>query len=123
MASYHSIVGRTANLQASQSLGFLTGIALAVAAALCLIASALSRPDDVPGSLAARINPNTAPVASLTRLPGIGWTRAQAIIVHRDRVRRQTSDTVAFKSLGDLQRIRGIGPKTAEGLAPWLEFD
>jgi DNA uptake protein ComE-like DNA-binding protein len=30
---------------------------------------------------------------------------------------------VAFKSLGDLQRIRGIGPKTAEGLAPWLQFD
>jgi competence protein ComEA len=123
MASYHSIVDRTANLRASQSLGFLVAAGLAVAGALGLITSALSRPDDVPGSLAARINPNTASVASLTRLPGIGWTRAQAIIVHRDWVRRQTPDTVAFKSLGDLQRIRGIGPKTAEGLAPWLQFD
>ncbi|UCD50876.1 MAG: helix-hairpin-helix domain-containing protein [Phycisphaerales bacterium] len=123
MVSYHSSEVEGLNLRACQSLGFLVGTGLSVAAAACLIPRALSRSDEIPGSLVARVNPNTAPVASLARLPGIGWTRARAIITHRERVAGGMPETVAFKSLGDLQRIRGIGPMTAEGLAPWLRFD
>jgi DNA uptake protein ComE-like DNA-binding protein len=67
-----------------------------------------------------RINPNTASVGSLVRLPGIGRARALDILHYR-QVNAQF-ETV-FESAGDLQAIRGIGPKTAEKLAPWLVFD
>lgn len=123
MASYHSSDVEGSSVQNSPSLGFLVGTGLAVALALCLIPSALLRSDEGPGSLVVRINPNTAPVASLARLPGIGWTRARAIVTHREHVTGERPGTVVFKSLGDLQRIRGVGPKTVEGLVPWLRFD
>jgi len=123
MALYQAREKRTSTLRASQSLGFLVGTALAVAVAFGLMQNVLSRPNDRPGVLVVRINPNTAPVASLARLPGIGWTRARAIVTYRERIARERPDMVAFNSLGDLQRIRGIGPKTAEGLMPWLRFN
>jgi competence ComEA-like helix-hairpin-helix protein len=71
---------------------------------------------DVPPE---RINPNTASVASLVRLPGIGKARAMDIIDYRDH---QPNEPV-FQSPQDLEKIRGIGPKTAEKLAPWLMFN
>ena len=67
-----------------------------------------------------RINPNTACEASLVRLPGIGTGRAGAIIEYRQK------DTVgprAFNTAEDLQNIKGIGPKTAGGVEPYLRFD
>lgn len=67
-----------------------------------------------------RINPNTASMGSLVRLPGIGRARALDIIHYR-QVNAQF-ETV-FESADDLQAIRGIGPKTAEKLAPWLTFE
>ena len=62
-----------------------------------------------------RINPNTAPTASLMRLPGIGRVRAMDILAGR---KAQPFDTAA-----DLERIRGIGPKTVEKIAPYLMFE
>jgi hypothetical protein len=70
-----------------------------------------------------RVNPNTASVGSLVRLPGIGVTRATAIVAFRDQSAAKGGDGVAFRSPHDLEQIRGIGPKTVEGLAPWLRFD
>lgn len=67
-----------------------------------------------------RINPNTASVANLVRLPGIGRARALDIVDYRDH---HQQDGIAFSSTRDLQNIRGIGPKTAEKLAPWLTFN
>lgn len=67
-----------------------------------------------------RINPNTASMASLVRLPGIGKARALDIIHFRQS---QTQDGPLFQSADDLQAIRGIGPKTAAKLEPWLTFD
>jgi hypothetical protein len=69
-----------------------------------------------------RINPNTASIASLVRLPGIGKARAMDIIYFR-----QTSggggEEPVFKMASDLEAIKGIGPKTVENLSPWLTFD
>ncbi|MBL7215166.1 MAG: helix-hairpin-helix domain-containing protein [Phycisphaerae bacterium] len=74
----------------------------------------------IPVTEPERINPNTAPVGSLVRLPGIGRARALDILHFRQT---NTIDEVVFKTADDLQAIRGIGPKTAENIAPWLEFD
>ena len=67
-----------------------------------------------------RINPNTASIASLVRLPGIGKARAMDIIHYRQN---QKPDEPVFLSAHDLQAIRGIGPKTVSALEPWLTFE
>lgn len=107
----------------SQAWGFLVATGFAVVATGFLVPAAWPGRVDTPTSLVARINPNTATAASLARLPGIGWTRAQAIIVHREHVDRARPGAVAFRSPEDLQRIPGIGPKTVQDLTPWLEFE
>ena len=70
-------------------------------------------------SLENKINPNNASVASLIRLPGIGPARAEAIVEYRETM---TGRTKAFKSCPDLQKVKGIGPKTAESIGQWLCF-
>jgi hypothetical protein len=67
-----------------------------------------------------RINPNTASMASLVRLPGVGKARAMDIIHYRQN---QNPDGPVFLSVHDLERIRGIGPKTAQNLKPYLTFE
>ncbi|MCH7926359.1 MAG: helix-hairpin-helix domain-containing protein [Candidatus Dadabacteria bacterium] len=64
------------------------------------------------------INPNTAPAASLIRLPGIGITRASAIIEYR----KNFPGNEAYLVADDLQKIHGIGPKTAQKISKYLNF-
>ena len=70
--------------------------------------------------LETRINPNTAPAASLMRLPNIGPKRAQVIVEYRRAVGGSKS---AFEKAEDLEKIKGIGPATVEGVRQWLYFD
>jgi competence protein ComEA len=65
-----------------------------------------------------KVNPNTADAASLMRLPNIGPARAEAIIAYR-----QSAAPPAFEKAEDLEKVKGIGPKTVEGMRPWLGFD
>ncbi len=51
-----------------------------------------------------RININTAEPDELVRLPGIGPTRAQAIVAARQKRR--------FRRIEDILRVPGIGRKT-----------
>jgi competence protein ComEA len=51
-----------------------------------------------------RININEAGVDELTQLPGIGPSRAEAIIAERERRR--------FRRIEDILRVPGIGRKT-----------
>lgn len=62
------------------------------------------------------VNINTASEEELTRLPGIGASKAQAILAFRERVRR-------FRSPEDLMRVRGIGRATFRRLRPMLSVD
>lgn len=64
------------------------------------------QPGDAP------INVNTASAEELQRLPGIGPVTAQAIIAER------TSSP--FRSVSDLDKVKGIGPKTLEKLRPFV---
>ncbi len=69
-----------------------------------------------PAPTTLRINPNRAELWELTTLPRIGDTKAAAIIDHRNT-------NAAYTKTNDLQRVRGIGPKTAARLEPYLRFD
>ena len=66
------------------------------------------------------INPNTADSGSLMRLPNIGPKRAEAIVAYRDSV---GEGEIAFERADDLEKIKGIGPKTVAGMKSELCFD
>ena len=70
-----------------------------------------------------RINPNDAPEASLIRLPGIGFSRALAIVQYRQEFNKGSGRSQAFRNCDDLCKVRGIGPKTAEAMSRWLKFE
>ncbi|HIJ54226.1 MAG TPA: helix-hairpin-helix domain-containing protein [Planctomycetes bacterium] len=70
-----------------------------------------------------KINPNDTPIASLVRLPGIGISRAEAIVAYRGNFSKEDSNSRAFRDCDDLQKIRGIGPKTAQNISEWLKFE
>lgn len=70
-----------------------------------------------------RINPNDASIASMVRLPGIGVARAEAIVACREYLVKEDGNSRAFRSSDDLQKVRGIGPKTAQNISEWLKFE
>jgi competence protein ComEA len=59
------------------------------------------------------IDANTASVRALETIPGIGPTRAKAIVLHR----KQNGN---FQSLDDLVHVKGIGPKTVAKLRSFV---
>lgn len=56
---------------------------------------------------------NLASKSELRLLPGLGEALAQRVVDHRQRVGR-------FRSVEDLRKVSGIGPKTLERLRPHL---
>ena len=73
--------------------------------------------------LESRINPNSAPIESLVRLPGMGPGRAGAIIVYRKNFKGTNVVKTAFQNCDDLQKVKGIGPKTVQNICELLKFD
>ena len=65
-----------------------------------------------------RVDPNTASLAELGVLPGVGPSKAQAIIDFR-----QTRPPPAFRSPEDLSSVHGIGPAIVATLRPYLYFE
>lgn len=57
-----------------------------------------------------RLDPNRADAATLEALPGIGATRAEAIVAGRP-----------YGSVAELARVPGIGPMTLSRIAPLIE--
>lgn len=61
-----------------------------------------------PAGDAGRVDVNSASAAELASLPGIGDSKAAAIIAEREKK--------PFASVEDLERVRGIGARTVEDL-------
>jgi len=59
------------------------------------------------------IDVNTADAAELELLPRVGPALAQRIIAHREA-------HGPFRTLHDLERVKGIGPRTIERLTPMI---
>ena len=64
----------------------------------------------------ASVNINTADVAALDSLPGIGPAKAQAIVEYRKA-------HGSFKTLDDLVQVHGIGNKLLERLRPSMALN
>jgi competence protein ComEA len=105
-----------------QSFAYITVVIAALFASCLWSAGVTGLSGSVDGiRLEDVLNPNVAPIGSLVRLPGIGLSKAQAIVEYRERI-KITGDQ-PFGSLYDLQKVQGIGPKTAEGIAEFVKFD
>ena len=78
-----------------------------------LVASGQAAPTG-RASPAGKLNLNTADVAQLKTLPGLGEVRAQAIVSHRE-------DNGAFPSVDALLDVSGIGVATLESLRDFIE--
>lgn len=76
-----------------------------LATALLVLMSALT----IPAFAQEAININKAPLETLTKLPGIGEVKAQAIIDDREA-------NGPYESLEDLSRVDGIGDATVANL-------
>lgn len=106
-----------------QSFAFVISAGVCVLLGSCFAVSSLGGfGQSAEIELERRINPNDAPVGSLVRLPGVGMVRAGAIVAYRENFRPKNGNS-AFRDCGDLQKVSGIGPKTVENIAEWLEFD
>jgi competence protein ComEA len=106
-----------------QSFAFVISIVVAVCFSWCFVANLAGPEQSYEIRLDEKINPNNASIASLVRLSGIGISRAAAIVAYRENISNQEPNSPVFKSCADLQRVKGIGPKTADNISQWLKFE
>ncbi len=66
-------------------------------------------------TLEGSVNINTASVEELMKLPGIGKSKAEAIVAYRE--------SHPFTAVSELIEVRGIGPKMLEKLQNYLTID
>ena len=125
VADSSTVLGEQSRQRKLQSLGFVIGISLCVLLSLGIVVSGAGwftgRQDRI--ELDCRVNPNAAPVSSLVRLPGIGPAKAAAIFEYRQSLASKGTENAAFEKPQDLQKVKGIGPKTVQKLVEFLKFD
>jgi len=108
----------------NQLAPFLSAIFLSVVLSLVFLVSAVFEGNCQPGLFIEEyINPNNASTASLMRLPGIGTDRADRIIAFRSEYLKKQSTKPAFSCPEELQKVKGIGPKTVAQIRKWLKFE
>jgi competence ComEA-like helix-hairpin-helix protein len=124
MLSGENIPRRQAEQTKIQSFAFVIAIVAGVLISVCLATSGFWHgQQEIDIELDGKINPNTASVSSLARLPGIGITRASAIVEYREDFSKKNNGRAAFDKPADMQKVKGIGPVTVEKIGQWLKFD
>ncbi len=73
-------------------------------------------PRTAPTVIEKKTNPNKASLEELIRLPEIGPVLAGNIIEYRNSIG-------AFKSLEELQKVQGLGPKKLKRLKDYLSLE
>ena len=98
-----------------QRLSFVLGVLMVFALALPATAQEKAEKPKPAASASASspINLNTATVAQLETLPGIGARTAQLIVEHRQK-------NGGFKKVEELMNIKGIGEKSFLKLKPMV---
>ena len=124
----YNLIQQTENSQKRiQSFAFVISVAMCLLFSMAFVASSVMRLGSVSGGceieLDEKINPNDAPAASLARLSNIGFVRAEAIVAYRENFREKDSQSRPFQNCNDLQKVKGIGPKTAQDISKWLRFE
>jgi competence protein ComEA len=84
--------------------------------ATALVVLALALPTLAAESLRGTININTATAEQLEMLPGIGESRAKAVVDARKR-------SGGFKRVDDLLAVTGIGEASLDKLRPFLTLE
>ena len=79
--------------------------------AVAICAAAVTAQEPRSGAAAATLNLNTATVAQLEALPGIGKSTAERIVEYRQK-------SGGFKKVEDLMNVKGIGEKSFLKLKP-----
>ncbi len=85
-----------------------------LAACVCVALAAAAQAAEAP-PLQGVVNVNTASVEELQLLPGIGESRARALVELRKR-------RGGFKSLDELKEVKGIGDASLERMRPYLRL-
>ncbi len=113
-----SDLNRAADFDTAFLIAVIFCMLLSVVFAVCFFDNA----SDDTAKLEGRINPNIAEQAALLALPGIGRSKAAAIVSYRKQFAEEPNKA-AFKTAEDLQNIKGIGEKTVENIKPFLRFE
>ncbi|WP_238403292.1 helix-hairpin-helix domain-containing protein [Paenibacillus mesophilus] len=69
-----------------------------------------------PAVLGKATDLNRASLSELDKLPGIGPSKAKAIMEYRDK-------QGAFRTIEELKKVKGIGDKTFESLKPFITVE
>jgi len=94
--------------------GRVLALALLTAFGLALAGSSLA--ENVSPRLVGTVNINTATPEQLELLPGIGESRANAVVA----IRKQRG---GFKSVDELTEVKGIGEVALERLRPFVRTE
>ncbi len=92
-----------------------TALRALLAATLLLGGGFTASAADDPAPMVGVVNVNTATVAELELLPGVGPAKAQAIL----EARRERG---GFKSVEELEDVKGIGPVALGRLRPFARI-
>ncbi len=106
-----------------QSFAFVLSVCAAFCFCLGFVSGFAGSGQNCEIKLDCRVNPNYAPIESLVRLPGIGVSRAAAIVAYREKFGDIDGGNPVFQSANDLQKVKGIGPKTVQNIGEWLKFE
>ncbi len=88
--------------------------ALAIGALMTSVpAGAMHAQEPAPAAKTATVDLNTASLAELEALPGIGRSTAERIVEHRQK-------TGGFKKIEELMNVKGIGEKSFLRLKPLI---